>query len=111
VVWIEKLHLEGITAGCDATHYCPDDPVTRAQMAVFLLKTEHGATFVPPPCVGIFEDVECEPNPAFAVDWIETLSAEGVTAGCSVVPALYCPDAVVSRAQMATFLVRTLNLR
>jgi hypothetical protein len=108
--WIEQLHLEGITAGCDATHYCPDDPVTRAQMAVFLLKTEHGATFVPPSCAGIFDDVECEPDPAFAVDWIERLFGEGVTAGCSLVPALYCPDAAVNREQMATFLVRTLNL-
>ncbi|MCG6963137.1 MAG: S-layer homology domain-containing protein [Acidobacteria bacterium] len=35
---IEALAASGITAGCDATHFCPDAPVTRAQMAVFLAK-------------------------------------------------------------------------
>ncbi|HTY40971.1 MAG TPA: PQQ-dependent sugar dehydrogenase [Thermoanaerobaculia bacterium] len=37
--WIEQLALEGITAGCGGTNYCPGDPSTRAQMAVFLTKT------------------------------------------------------------------------
>ncbi|MEX0879480.1 MAG: hypothetical protein WD451_07080 [Thermoanaerobaculia bacterium] len=53
----------------------------------------------------------CAPNPAFAVDWIERLYQEGVTAGCSQNPLLYCPDASVNRGQMATFLVKTLNLQ
>ncbi len=35
---IEALAASGITAGCDATHFCPDAPITRAQMAVFLAK-------------------------------------------------------------------------
>ncbi len=110
--WIEQLHLEEITAGCDPTRYCPDDPVTRAQMAVFLLKTEHGSSYVPPACAGIFDDVACGgPDPGFAVDWIERLFAEGVTAGCSSAPPLYCPDDPVVREQMATFIVRAFNLQ
>jgi hypothetical protein len=36
--FIEALKASGITAGCDATHYCPDQPLTRRQMAVFLAK-------------------------------------------------------------------------
>ena len=36
--FIEALKASGITAGCDATHYCPDQPLTRRQMAVFLSK-------------------------------------------------------------------------
>lgn len=34
--FVEALRASGITAGCDATHYCPNDPLTRGQMAVFL---------------------------------------------------------------------------
>ena len=37
-----------ITAGCGGGIYCPDNPVTRPQMAVFLLKAEHGAGYAPP---------------------------------------------------------------
>jgi hypothetical protein len=36
--WIEQLAREGITQGCGSTTYCPNDPVTRAQMAVFLVR-------------------------------------------------------------------------
>jgi len=39
VNWIEQLYTEGITAGCGGGNYCPEDPVTRAQMAVFLVRT------------------------------------------------------------------------
>jgi hypothetical protein len=37
--WIKQLVAEGITTGCGAGAYCPEAPVTRAQMAVFLVKT------------------------------------------------------------------------
>jgi hypothetical protein len=37
--WIKQLVAEGITAGCGAGAYCPEAAVTRAQMAVFLVKT------------------------------------------------------------------------
>ncbi|HNC09483.1 MAG TPA: S-layer homology domain-containing protein, partial [Anaerolineales bacterium] len=36
--WIEQLAAEGITSGCGSGIYCPENPVTRAQMAVFLVK-------------------------------------------------------------------------
>jgi uncharacterized repeat protein (TIGR03803 family) len=110
VDWIEQLASEGITAGCGGSNYCPGDPVTRAQMAVLLLKAEHGSGYAPPACVGVFQDVACTPNPAFAVDWIERLYAEGVTGGCSASPLLYCPDSPNTRGQMAVFLVKTFNL-
>lgn len=109
--WIEELHAEGITAGCGGGNYCPGAPVTRAQMAVLLLKTEHGSSYSPPPCIGIFQDVECTPTPAFAVDWVERLYNEGVTAGCGANPLVYCPGDFVTRGQMAVFLVKTFNLQ
>jgi len=103
--WIKQLAVEGITSGCSNGNYCPTETVTRAQMAVFLLKAEHGSTYNPPAATGIFTDV---PIGYWADKWIEQLSAEGVTSGCGT--GLYCPDADVTRAQMAVFLVKTFNL-
>jgi hypothetical protein len=37
--WIKQLAAEGITGGCGAGVYCPGSPVTRAEMAVFLVRT------------------------------------------------------------------------
>jgi S-layer homology domain/IPT/TIG domain len=99
--YVEKIFRNGITAGCAAGSYCPQDAVTRAQMAVFLLKSKHGAAYVPPACAGIFGDVPC---PSMFVDWIEQLAAEGITAGCG--NGNYCPSNPVTRAQMAAFLLR-----
>ena len=36
--FIEALAASGITGGCGSGNYCPDNPVTRGQMAVFLAK-------------------------------------------------------------------------
>ena len=87
--------------------YCPNTPVTRAQMAVFLLKSMHGSAYVPAACTGVFTDVSC-PS-AFAVNWIERLSAEGITGGCGGTND--CPDNPNTRGQMAVFLVKTFGLR
>jgi hypothetical protein len=95
------LHFD-VTAGCAAGAYCPDAPVTRAQMAVFLLKAKMGAAYAPPAATGtVFADV---PAGAFAGAWIEDLAASGVTSGCG--GSLYCPNAAVTRAQMAAFLLK-----
>ena len=37
--WIKQLAAEKITGGCATGKYCPDGAVTRAQMAIFLVKT------------------------------------------------------------------------
>jgi hypothetical protein len=103
--WIEKLAADGITSGCGSGNYCPEDPVTRVQMAIFLLRAKHGSGYAPPVATGIFTDV---PTSYWAVNWIEQLYAEGITGGCGT--GLYCPDNLVTRAQMAVFLVRTFSL-
>lgn len=105
--WIEELFHEGITGGCGGGNYCPGSSVTRQQMAVFLLKSEHGSSYVPPACAGIFGDVAC---PGTFANWIERLYAEQVTGGCSSNPLLYCPTANVTRGQMAVFIVKTFRL-
>ena len=109
VNWIEKLYDDGITTGCltSPLSYCPEDSVTRAQMAVFLLRAEHGPAYTPPAAVGIFADF---PTTHWAANWIEQLYREGITTGCGTFPLVYCPDGSVTRAQMAVFLVRTFGL-
>jgi len=103
--FIEQFFLDGITSGCGGNNYCPGANVTRAQMAVFLLRAKHGASYSPPAATGVFNDV---PLSHWAVHWIEQLAAEGITAGCD--NNNYCPEAVVTRDQMAVFLVRTFAL-
>jgi len=98
---VEKIAARAITAGCESTAYCPDSPVTRAQMSVFLLKAKYGATYAPPAATGMFTDV---PEGYWARAWIERLAVEGITAGCG--SGMYCPEAPVTRAQMAVFLLK-----
>jgi uncharacterized repeat protein (TIGR01451 family) len=105
--WIEELHALGVTGGCTPTKYCPNDPVTRGQMAVFLLKTLLGSGYVPPTPMGIFADV---PLDYFSIDWIEDLYNRGITGGCGTDPLRYCPDDPNTRGQMAVFLAKTFDL-
>jgi hypothetical protein len=84
--------------------YCPNDPVTRGQMAAFLTRafgfadTDPGDRFVDDD-TSIFESE------------IEAIAGEGVTFGCNPPDNdRFCPDAPVTRAQMAAFLARALGL-
>jgi hypothetical protein len=100
--FVEALARAGITAGCSPQLYCPTNPVTRAQMAVFLERGMRGSNYVPPPPSGtVFNDVGVSD---FAASFIEQLYADGITSGCG--NNNYCPDAEVTRAQMAVFLLR-----
>jgi len=107
VKFIENLFHNGITAGGPCGGYCPTDGVKRQQMAVFLLKSSDGSTYVPPSATGtIFSDVPLS-NP-FAM-WIEELYNRGITGGCATNPLQFCPDAIVNRQQMAVFLLKALE--
>ena len=106
---IQGLVDDGITAGCGVSPplYCPDVPVTRAQMAVFVWKGQHGPE-PPPACTppGTFADVPCPSG--FAADYIEGIVTEGITAGCG--NGNYCPDTSITNAQMAVFLVKAFQI-
>ena len=105
--FIENLFHNGVTGGCAAGNYCPGDAVTRAQMAVFLLKASLGSDHVPPPCTGtVFDDVPC--TGGIFDPWIEELAGLGITGGCRSA-ALYCPGNTVTRGQMAVFLLKALE--
>ncbi len=101
---IEAIVRNGVTGGCGGGRYCPADAVTRAQMAVLILKSSLGASYLPPPATGtVFADVSAG---AFAAAWIEDLYARGITSGCAAAPLRYCPDATVTRQQMSVMLLR-----
>jgi 2',3'-cyclic-nucleotide 2'-phosphodiesterase (5'-nucleotidase family) len=105
VNWIELLYTLQISDGCGFGNYCPDAPVTRTQMAIFLLRAKHGVWYTPPAATGVFADV---PADQYGANWIEELAAEGITAGCG--GGNFCPERPVTRAEMAVFLVHTFNL-
>jgi len=102
--YVEAMLASGLTLGCDTTpRYCPDSAATRADVAVFLVRATHGAGFVPPPPSGVFADV---PTGHRAAAYIEQLYHDGITNGCATSPLRYCPDAALTRADVAPFLVR-----
>jgi S-layer homology domain len=105
--WIEDLYNRGVVAGCGpGPTFCPDNPVNRQQMSVFLLKTLLGSGYVPPACKGVFADVPC--SNAFA-PWIEALYSRHIAAGCG--GNNFCPTNPTTRGQMAPFLSNTFDLK
>jgi ELWxxDGT repeat protein len=101
---VEAVAAAGITLGCGEGLFCAERTLTRAEMGVFLGRSLHGSTFVPPPATGTrFADV---PASYWAASWIEQIATDGVTQGCATSPARFCPEAQVARAEMAIFLLR-----
>jgi hypothetical protein len=105
--WIQAVTAAGIASGCGGNppQYCPQDSVTRAQMAVLLLRgMAYPSAIAPPsPTGAVFADV---PASYPLAGWVEGLFAARVTAGCGSAPLRYCPDAPVTRGEMAVFLLR-----
>ncbi len=100
--FVERMHQLGVTSGCgDGSGFCPQDNVTRAQMAVFVSR----AFKLPDGPDPDFADV---PADAWYAAEVARLAASGVTRGCGDGSG-FCPHDNVTRAQMATFLVRALG--
>jgi hypothetical protein len=103
--FIEELARRGVAGGCAPDLYCPADPVTREQMAVFVLRTLDPA-LTPPACTTpVFADV---PAASPFCRWIEELARRNVVTGCA--PGLYCPQQPVTREQMGVFISATFGL-
>jgi hypothetical protein len=103
--WVEELARRGVVSGCGFGNYCPSNPATREQMAVFVLRTLDPA-LVPPPCISpIFIDV---PATSPFCRWVEELVRRNVVSGCG--GGRYCPTDAVSREQMSVFLAVTFGL-
>ena len=114
---IETLLHYGITAGCTATTYCPNDPVSRANMAIFIAKGIAGSGPKVPSSgtvgaspynctaggVSLFPDVL--PTDSFCKH-VHYIAAKNVTAGCA--GGGYCPNDTVTRIQMASFVAKAI---
>ena len=102
---IGKLSARGVTVGCDSSNFCPNDPVTREQMAAFIIRAL--GDFNPPtPATQRYADVPPE-NPFYA--FIDEMAVRGITVGCDQLGQLYCPGDPVTREQMSAFILRALG--
>ena len=97
---VERLAKLGITEGCttEPLSYCPDQPVSRAQMASFLVRAFKLPRAGPAGFVDTAGSVHTRN--------IDAIYAAEITIGCATIPLTYCPDQSVTRAQMASFLIR-----
>ena len=103
---VAALTERGIFAGTEcAQGFCPNDPIDRKTMAVWVVRVLDGEE---PPAVSesSFSDVDAA---GFHAPFIERLAELGATRGCGDGTG-FCPDRVVSRAQMAVFLTRAYGL-
>jgi hypothetical protein len=97
ILW---LAASGITSGCGGDYFCPKTNVTRGQMAAFL---DRGLE-LDPTSADFFTDDE---SSIFEAN-INRLAAANITKGCTATT--FCPDATITREQMAAFLDRALDL-
>lgn len=103
---IEAIATVGITRGCNPplnTRFCPEAPVSRGEMAAFLVRA---LTLDSAPSAGFSDTTDL----VFAAD-IDSLASAGITRGCNPPQnSKFCPEMSVSRGQMAAFLSRALDL-
>ena len=100
--YIEAIAAAGITRGCDSDRYCPDDPVSRGEMAALLRR----ALRLPASSTDYFAD---DDGSVFEGD-INAIAAHGLTSGCNEDGTRFCPAGEVTRGQMSAFLRRTEGL-
>ncbi len=108
---IQKMMELGITDGCATGLFCPTDTVPRWQMAIFTVRARlalYGASFSynsTPYFADVPTNVEGNGIP---FPFIQRSYEENITAGCGTNPLIYCPDELVTRGQMASFIMRAL---
>lgn len=95
---INRLAAAGISAGCGAGRFCPGAPVTREQMASFLVRAK---SLTAGAGTNQFDDDDGSLHEAD----IDRLATAAITTGCAV--RRFCPTTVVTREQMAAFLKRS----
>jgi hypothetical protein len=107
--YIESMYQNGYTGGCSTSPllFCPDSVMSRAESAVFLLRSTYGTTYVPPvePWLTFGDDFS---QGLWGRPWVQGLYDAGLTAGCSTSPMLFCPWEKTTRAQLAVFGMRML---
>ena len=92
--------------GCEPQGLCPNEPLQRWEMAVWLTRIL-GWRNPTNPVSTQFGDV---PDDTWWAPHVHRLAKLGVTKGCTTQPLRFCPHQSVTRAQMATFLTRAFSL-
>lgn len=108
--WIAQAKLDGIVTGYGDNTFRPQQPVTRADAAVTIVRTVLDGRALPP-CTQDFTDVPCTGNPStshWAADFVSELKRLGGTGGCG--NGLYCPDTHVTRGEAAAFFTKVWKL-
>ena len=105
--YITAIYNAGITRGCaqddpdtpeNERRYCPEDSVTRGQMAAFIIRAKYGEAFSYT-TTPYFTDV---PSTHTFFKYVQKLKDDGIT----VVSGTYGVDSYVTRGQMAAFIIR-----
>jgi len=109
--WVDEFYTQGITTGCGTSplRYCPENNVTRAAMAVFILRTLEGSSYTPPAASHFFSDLPVA-GKEWQEPWVDEVYRRGITTGCGTAPLRFCPEDPVKRQAMAAFIVRAFNL-
>lgn len=105
--YIEAMYNLGLAAGCATgpLRFCPNAPLSRGTMAVFLCRGAGIAPYNNP--VPTFADV---PASSAIYPYVEALFRQGISGGCAIAPMRFCPGAALTRAEMAIFLCRAFGI-
>ena len=103
---VEQAADLGIMYGTDDGRCLPNEPVTRSEMAVSLVRALEGESELLP-AWGVFADV---PLTADYAQHVERVWELGISMGCSTDPLSFCPLELTTRGEMASFLARGLGL-
>jgi hypothetical protein len=98
--YIYAIYTEGITVGCGNNNYCPNESVTRGQMAAFIIRAKYGENFTYTQ-TPYFSDV---PSTHVFFKYVQKFRDDGITA----VSDIYGVNNYVTRGQMAAFIIRAL---
>lgn len=102
-----KLNAMQVTVGCTTGTYCPNINITREEMAVLLVRAVLNGQEPPAVSRVTFNDV---PASRWSHKWVEDIFVRGITTGCTITPRNFCPDNPVTRAELAVFILRVLNI-
>jgi len=122
---VHYIAAKNVTAGCAGGGYCPNDTVTRIQMASFIAKALVAPaggpgiplSYGPDPVTGFSYSCDSGSPSLHFTDVLATdafckhvhyLWAKGIITGCGATT--YCPDDAVTRDAMAKFLAAAFNL-
>lgn len=102
--YICYLANHGFVAGKTNSKYAPDEALSRAEIAVLIVRGIKGLAYMPPePTEQIFDDVATD---TWYAKWVHELYHLGFTAGCDETGKKYCPEQKVTRAEGCVFFLR-----